>query len=124
MKNFRIYILTVIIACSTPFFTEAQELISLKRAVEIGLQNNYSIQIANNSQEISSKNKEAAISTLLPKIDATASLNKSTVDTRQVFVTGVIQERADAKASQQNAGLQLSWVVFDGLKIFASYELV
>ncbi len=124
MKNFRIYILTVIIAVSTPFLSEAQELISLKRAVEIGLQNNYSIQIANNSQEISSKNKEAAISTLLPKIDATASLNKSTVDTRQVFVTGVIQERADAKSSQQNAGLQLSWVLFDGLKMFASYERV
>ena len=124
MKNFRIYILTVIIAVSTPFLSEAQELISLKRAIEIGLQNNYSIQIANNSQEISSKNKEAAISTLLPKIDATASLNKSTVDTRQVFVTGVIQERADAKSSQQNAGLQLSWVLFDGLKMFASYERV
>lgn len=124
MKKFRIYILTIIFAISVPFLTEAQELISLKRAIEIGLQNNYSIQIANNSQEISSKNKEAAISTLLPKIDATASLNKSTVDTRQVFVTGVIQERADAKSSQQNAGLQLSWVLFDGLKMFASYERV
>ena len=124
MKNIRITILTIIIACSTPFFTEAQELISLKRAVEIGLQNNYSIQIANNNQEITSKNKEAAISTLLPKIDASASLNKSTVDTRQVFVTGVIQERSDAKSSQQNAGLQLSWVLFDGLKMFASYERV
>lgn len=124
MKNIRLYILTIIIAFSTPFLTEAQELISLKRAVEIGLQNNYSIQIANNSQEISSKNKEAAISTLLPKIDATASLNKSTVDTRQVFVTGVIQERSDAKSTQQNAGLQLSWVLFDGLKMFASYERV
>lgn len=124
MKNIRITILSIIIAFSTPFLTEAQELISLKRAVEIGLQNNYSIQIANNSQEISSKNKEAAISTLLPKIDATASLNKSTVDTRQVFVTGVIQERSDAKSSQQNAGLQLSWVLFDGLKMFASYERV
>src|SRR5574343_431158 len=124
MKNIRKTILTIIIVFSTPFLAEAQELISLKRAIEIGLQNNYSIQIANNNQEITSKNKEAAISTLLPKIDASASLNKSTVDTRQVFVTGVIQERSDAKSSQQNAGLQLSWVLFDGLKMFASYERV
>lgn len=102
----------------------AQEMLSLNKAIEIGLQNNYSIQIASNNKDIAEKNREAAKSNLLPKIDATASLNKSTVDTRQVFVTGVIQERSGAISTQQNAGLQLTWVLFDGLKMFASYERV
>ena len=124
MKNIISKILLIIFAISTPGVMFAQEKLSLKQAVEIGLQNNYSIQIANNNQDITSKNREAAISNLLPKVDATASLNKSTVDTRQVFVTGVVQERSSAKSSQQNAGLQLSWVLFDGMKMFASYERV
>lgn len=102
----------------------AQEKITLSNAIEIGLKNNYSIQVANNEKNIAVKNKEAAVSTMLPKIDATAGYSKSTVDTRQVFVTGVTQERNNANSTQQNVGVQLSWVLFDGLKMFASYERV
>jgi outer membrane protein TolC len=102
----------------------SQNTLSLNQAIEIGLKNNYSIQIANNNQSISTTNKEAAISTLLPKIDANAGINKSNVDTRQVFVTGITQERNNAKSTQQTAGLQLSWVLFDGLKMFASYDRI
>lgn len=104
--------------------TVAQQNISLRQAIQIGLQNNYSIQLANNDKEITEQNRKAAISALMPKIDATAGINKSVVDTRQVFVSGVVQERSDAKATQQNAGVQLSWVLFDGLKMFASYDRV
>ena len=103
-------------------FAFAQNAISLNQAIEIGLKNNYSIQLANNNQSIASANKESARANLLPKLDASASVNKSGVDTRQVFVTGVTQEKNNAKSSQQNAGLQLSWVLFDGLKMFASYD--
>ncbi len=103
-------------------FAFAQNAISLNQAIEIGLKNNYSIQLANNNQSIASTNKEAALANLLPKLDASASVNNSGVDTRQVFVTGVTQEKNNAKSSQQNAGLQLSWVLFDGLKMFASYD--
>jgi outer membrane protein TolC len=60
----------------------------------------------------------------LPRIDASAGLIKSTVDTRQVFVTGAIQERDNAATTQQTAGVQLSWILFDGLKMFASYDRV
>jgi outer membrane protein TolC len=102
----------------------AQQSLTLRKALEIGLQNNYSIQLSNNDFEITEQNRKAAISTLLPRIDASAGLNKSTVDTRQVFVTGAIQERDNAATTQQTAGVQLSWILFDGLKMFASYDRV
>ena len=123
MKNSKLILYSVvfILSLNTVY---AQNTLSLNQAIEIGLKNNYSIQIANNNQSISTTNKEAAISTLLPKIDANAGINKSNVDTRQVFVTGITQERNNAKATQQTAGLQLSWVLFDGLKMFASYDRI
>lgn len=122
MKNIVfVFLFFGVMNCSNLY---AQESLSLNKAIEIGLQNNYSIQIANNSKDIAEKNKEAAISGLMPKVDASAGINKSSVDTRQVFVTGVVQERENAKSTQQTAGLQLSWVLFDGLKMFASYERV
>ena len=122
----KLLIISLFVLANSIFVNElfAQEKISLSQAVEIGLKNNYSIQVANNQKDISIKNKEAAVSVMLPKLDATASYNKTTVDTRQVFVTGVTQERNKANTVQQNAGLQLSWVLFDGLKMFASYERV
>lgn len=123
MKNSKLILYSVvfILSLNTVY---AQNTLSLNQAIEIGLKNNYSIQIANNNQSISTTNKEAAISTLLPKIDANAGINKSSVDTRQVFVTGITQERNNAKSTQQTAGLQLSWVLFDGLKMFASYDRI
>ena len=123
MKNYKIILYSVVFMLSLNT-VYAQNTLSLNQAIEIGLKNNYSIQIANNNQSISTTNKEAAISTLLPKIDANAGINKSNVDTRQVFVTGITQERNNAKSTQQTAGLQLSWVLFDGLKMFASYDRI
>lgn len=124
MKNVIKIVLVFLLLITNSIALIAQESLSLTKAIEIGLQNNYSIQIANNSKDISEKNREAAKANLLPKLDATASINKSNVDTRQVFVTGIVQERSGAISTQQNAGLQLTWVLFDGLKMFASYERV
>ncbi len=122
-KLFNRGVLTIFTALIT-VVTYAQQQVSLKNAIEIGLKNNYSIQLANNDKDISEQNRKAAISAILPKVDASAGINKSVVDTRQVFVTGIIQERNGAESTQQTAGVQLSWVLFDGLKMFASYERV
>ncbi len=105
-------------------YSFAQQSLSLRKAIEIGLQNNYSIRLAESDAGITEQNRKAAISALMPRIDASATYNKSIVDTRQVFVTGVVQERDGAATTQNLAGLQLSWVLFDGLKMFASYDRI
>lgn len=105
-------------------YSFAQQPLSLRKAIEIGLQNNYSIRLAESDADITEQNRKAAISALMPRIDASATYNKSIVDTRQVFVTGVIQERDGAATTQNLAGLQMSWVLFDGLKMFASYDRI
>jgi len=105
-------------------YSFAQQNLSLRKAIEIGLQNNYSIRLAESDADITEQNRKAALSALMPRIDANATYNKSIVDTRQVFVTGVIQERDAATTTQNLAGLQMSWVLFDGLKMFASYDRI
>ncbi len=105
-------------------YSFAQQSLSLRKAIEIGLQNNYSIRLAESDADITEQNRKAALSALMPRIDASATYNKSIVDTRQVFVTGVIQERDGAATTQNLAGLQMSWVLFDGLKMFASYDRI
>lgn len=100
----------------------AQQKFSLSECIQIGLENNYSIKIAKNQEAISAEYRKAGRSAILPKVDANAGLNQSINDTRQVFVTGGINERDAAKTTTQNANVLLTWTLFDGLKMFAAYD--
>jgi outer membrane protein TolC len=100
----------------------AQQKLSLNESIQIGLENNYSIKIAKNQESISVETRKAARSAILPKVDANAGLSQSINDTRQVFVTGGINERDAAKTTTQNANVLMTWTLFDGLKMFAAYD--
>jgi outer membrane protein TolC len=100
----------------------AQQKLSLNESIQIGLENNYSIKIAKNQESVSEETRKAGRSTILPRVDANASLNQSINDTRQVFVTGGINERDAAKTTIQNANVLMTWTLFDGLKMFAAYD--
>lgn len=116
------YISLVFTIVFVPLIASSQQKLSLSESVQLGLENNYSIKIAKNQQSLSAESRKAGLSTILPKVDATAGLNQSINDTRQVFVTGGINERDAAKTTTQNANVLLSWTIFDGMKMFAAYD--
>lgn len=100
----------------------AQQKLSLNESIQIGLENNYSIKIAKNQEAVSEETRKAGLSAILPRVDANAGLNQSINDTRQVFVTGGVNERDAAKTTTQNANVLMTWTLFDGLKMFAAYD--
>lgn len=122
--NKKNYIIYLFVTCFIFFFTtvSAQQKLSLNESIQIGLENNYSIKIAKNQEAISVESRKAGRSAIMPKVDANASLNQSINDTRQVFVTGGINERDAAKTTIQNANVLMTWTLFDGLKMFAAYD--
>lgn len=122
--NKKNYIIYLFVSCFIFFFTtvSAQQKLSLNESIQIGLENNYSIKIAKNQEAISVESRKAGRSAIMPKVDANASLNQSINDTRQVFVTGGINERDAAKTTIQNANVLMTWTLFDGLKMFAAYD--
>ena len=50
------YVYTLLFAFSSLFIAEAQQLFDLKRCIETGLEQNYSIRIIRNEQQISDNN--------------------------------------------------------------------
>ena len=50
------YLYTLLLAFSCLFMAEAQQLFDLKRCIETGLEQNYSIRIIRNEQQISVNN--------------------------------------------------------------------
>lgn len=100
--------------------TKAQQLLTLNEALKIALENNYSIQVAKNEAEITKNNNYAGAAGMLPTIAATANQDNVVNNTQQKFLNGTENNRDDAKSNQFNAGVDLGWTIFDGLKMFAT----
>jgi outer membrane protein TolC len=100
---------------------QAQDTVSLKRCIEIGLENNYSIRIVRNEQAISNNNATPGNAGYLPTADATAGLNGTLTGTRDERRDGTVETASRIASETASAGLSVSWTVFDGFGIQAEY---
>ncbi len=99
-----------------------QEKLTLDKAIELGLRNNYSIQIAKNEAATDANNFTLGNAGFLPKIDVTATISKTKANTKQEFTDGRSVDRSNAETDSKNAGIALNWTLFDGFNMFVSYS--
>ncbi len=102
--------------------TYSQEVLTLEQAVEIGLKNNYSIQISKNESVMTANDVFIGNAGMLPSVNLNATQNNSIINSEQVFATGQEQSRKNAKSNALTAGVALNWTLFDGLGMFVTYE--
>jgi outer membrane protein TolC len=81
----------------------AQEIYSLKRCIETGLERNYSIRIVRNEQIVSENNATPGNAGYLPSADISGGFSGT------------------HESETANAGLNISWTLFDGFGIQAEY---
>jgi len=103
-------------------WAQAQANLSLADAIRIGLEKNYAIRIAKNEQLIADNNHSLGNAGFLPTVTAQFDQNNANNDTRQEFLSGQSLERDNAKSDNTAATVGLSWTIFDGLKMFTTYE--
>lgn len=102
----------------------AQESLSLFQAIETGLKNNYSIIIQNNYAQIASSNNTLGNAGFLPLVNITGAQNNTFTSTHQEMFNGTVKDIDNAKNRSMNAGVQLTWTLFDGLSMFASKDML
>ncbi|MBK9108256.1 MAG: TolC family protein [Saprospiraceae bacterium] len=119
MKKFNLMVFVYILTFVSSY---GQDTLSLQNALEIGLQQNFNIRLAVEDVHISSNNYTRGNAGMLPSIDLSAGFTKSSSNTKQEFVTGNNVDKSDARSSQYNAEIALHWTLFDGLKMFISFE--
>jgi len=112
----------LLILCVLPSLGKAQESLTLQKAVELGLQNNYSLRIARNNAEIAGNNNTIGNAGFLPSLDATLTQNNTISNSKQEFYSGDIRERNNAESHSLNAGVTLSIPLFDGLRMFVTKD--
>lgn len=101
-----------------------QQLLTLKEAIEIGLQNNFSIRIAQNRAAIAGNNQSYGNAGFFPELSATASRTKRVEDSKTEFSGESIPNRdvKGAETTTTNASASLNWTIFDGLGMFTTYD--
>ncbi len=122
LRNFSLLFLTTTLFFCTSNQADAQNLLTLEEAVEIGLENNYSLQISRNFLEIADNNYSLGNAGFLPSLDLTASRRESIEDSEFESADGNSQTNTGARSTATNAAINLNWTLFDGLRMFASYD--
>ncbi|WP_266202697.1 TolC family protein [Pontibacter kalidii] len=110
------------LALLLPNLAQSQEQLSLEQAIRIGLQNNYDIRIAGRQEAISENNVTLGNAGFLPNVDGRASRTFSENNSRQEFQTGPDRVRDGASSNNMSYGVNLNWVIFDGLGMFINLE--
>ncbi|MCH2448889.1 MAG: TolC family protein [Gracilimonas sp.] len=102
----------------------AQSTLQLEEAIRIGLEKNFSIQIAENEVRISENNNSVGNAGFLPVLSADGSINQRIQDNVTVYGNPNITDRDDknAKTTIYNYGLNATWTIFDGLSMFATLD--
>ena len=102
---------------------QAQHIYTLQSCLEEGLQNNYSLRIVRNEEQVAHNNATIANAGYLPTLDLSAGYSGSLDDTDiKLRSTGETVSESGAFDQTFNVGLSLNWTIFDGLGIQTNYK--
>ncbi|MGL4780822.1 MAG: TolC family protein, partial [Bacteroidales bacterium] len=94
---------------------------SLQQCITQGIEQNYQLQIQREYQTVSDRNATIGNAGYLPSLDLNAGYSGQYNSSDSEKEDGTIETRNGELNQQYNAGLNLSWTIFDGLKMQASY---
>lgn len=91
-------------------------------AVSIALEKNFDLILESYQVVLAENDNTMGNAGMLPTIDLSGEARQSIQNTEQQFFSGDTQSRTAAKTTNYNAGVNMAWTLFDGLKMFATKE--
>jgi len=110
-------ILVILVLTLSIYQVRAQEILTIDRAIQIALENNFDIQVAKKSNEINQNNIYVGNAGLLPRVSVNASHSESN-NTNQLNFAPPDQDDIDASgvgSDASAASIDLAYTLFDGL---------
>ena len=115
--------LSIIIFFLSPVFALSQDkVLTLEEAIATALRNNFDIQLSKNDSMVAALNYSYRNAAFLPRLNATVGTVWNNNDQRQEFADGTKRELRNIRSNILNPSVQLSWTLFDGLKMFATRD--
>lgn len=97
----------------------SQELLTVDEAIKIALEKNHAVLIQKNELEIAKAQNNIGNAGMAPQVSLNGAYNFANLNSYQEFSTGTTQERNGAQSENLALSANVSWTVFDGLKMFA-----
>jgi outer membrane protein TolC len=119
MVKMQYKLLFLLFTLSSGLLAQSISILTIEDAIKTGLEKNFSVLILKNKQEIAKLQNNLGSAGMSPTVSINGNLNLATVNSYQEFSTGTIQERNAAQSNNTAVSLNVGWVVFDGLKMFA-----
>jgi outer membrane protein TolC len=111
----------VVIAVASNCLAQAQEM-TLSQCLEKGLENNYSLHVVRNEQQIAENNATRANAGQLPTVSASVGYNGSFNNRSTTDRSGNTVDDRNFLDHSLSAGINAEWMVFDGFKLQADYD--
>lgn len=106
---------TTLILFLATVLVNAQEVLTKKEALEIALENNFGIKMANNNLEVAKNNSSIYNSGYLPTVTANAGSNYSNNNQDIENQAGEVTSINGAETKSYNASINVNYTIFDGL---------
>ncbi len=101
---------------------KAQEVFTLDKLIDRALEENYQIRIVRNQEEIADNNNTLGNAGFFPNVTFSGDRLYSIESSKSQYYTGVTRSGNNAGRTSLNAMVEVNWMIFDGLKMFAQRD--
>jgi outer membrane protein TolC len=109
--------------CVANSYAQQAATYTLKSCLEKGLDNNYSLKIVRNDEQVTHNNATLANAGYLPTLDLSAGYSGNIDNTESTLrATGETTEENGVFNQTLDARVSLNWTIFDGFNIQANYQ--
>jgi outer membrane protein TolC len=102
------------------FIVDAQQILTVEDAVSIALKNNFDIIVSQNNANIDKINNTPGNAGMLPNVKLVGSGYYNLNNVNQLLSNGTENVYPSQSATTFNTGIELSWTLFDGGKMFVT----
>ncbi len=105
-----------------PIVVSSQDILSLDEAIQIGLENSFSIRIARNEVDIAQNNNTIGNAGYLPRLDLNVNQNNNFQNRYFEYEEGISSSDNGYRTHSITPIVQLGWTLFDGFAMFIRKE--
>lgn len=114
------YIFVVLSSLCLAYGQARAQVLTLQEAIEIALQNNVQVRLAQNATTLAQNNNTRGNAGQLPTLNLTAGQDNSINNVRQQFLSGATNDRRGARNNTLQAGAEATWTIWDGRRMFTA----